>query len=351
MPVGKSITIAVDAMGGDHGPDTVLAGLAQARSLYPDITFLIYGDDSVNTALADHPALEGCSTVHVTETQISADDKPSQALRRGRDSSMGRAIQAVKSGEADVAVSAGNTGALMALAKFILRTQQGIDRPALISPIPTLRGESVMLDLGANLECDAHNLAQFAVMGAAYVRTVLGLSTPSVGLLNVGVEELKGKEAIREAGQILRHSNHLNINFQGFVEGTDISSGRVDVIVTDGFTGNVALKTTEGTARFIGTLLEQAFRSSLMTKLGYALARPGLQSLRDHLDPNNHNGGVFMGLNGLVVKSHGGANVHGIASAVSTAREMARNNLISLVGDELTAIVEDAPENDENGGA
>ena len=335
----SKITIAIDAMGGDKAPDMVVAGMAQARVLYPETRFLLFGDQAcLNGLLDEYEALKPAVDIRHTDKSIAGDDKPSQALRRGRDSSMGLAIQAVKDGEADVAISAGNTGALMALAKFILRTMPGIDRPALISPVPTLKGESVVLDLGANVECDAGNLAQFAVMGSAYVRTVLGQSRPSVALLNVGVEELKGRESIREAAELLRQADHLPIEFTGFVEGDGIMAGEADVIVTDGFTGNVALKTLEGTAKLLGQLIERAFRSSRSSKLGYLLSRQGFQSLRDHLDPNNHNGGVFLGLNGLVVKSHGGANANGFATAISTAIDMSGNDLIRLIREDLENI-------------
>ena len=320
----------------------VITGIAQARTLYPGTQFLIFGDQAqITPLLSQHKELEAASELVHTDEYVSSDMKPSQALRRGRQSSMGLAIQSVKEGTADVAISAGNTGALMALAKFLLRTMPGIDRPALISPLPTLRGESVMLDLGANVECDSNNLVQFGIMGAAYVRTVLGLSRPKVALLNVGVEDLKGKDSIKAAADVLRASDHLPMDFSGFVEGNDIATGEVDVVVTDGFTGNVALKTAEGTARLVTDLLGRAFRSSIWTKLGYALARPGLRSLRDHLDPNNHNGGVFLGLNGLVMKSHGGANAHGFTSAVTSAIDMAQNDLIRLISEDLQRIVDD----------
>ena len=337
--MANKITIAVDAMGGDHAPKMVIDGVAQARTLFPDTKFLIFGvEDEVKPLLEGYPELRAASELIHTDSVVSSDDKPSQALRRGRQSSMGLAIQAVKEDAADVAISAGNTGALMALSKFLLRTMPGIDRPALISPLPTLRGESVMLDLGANVECDSNNLVQFAIMGASYVRTVLGLSNPSVALLNVGVEDLKGKDSIKAAADVLRSAKHLPMQFVGFVEGNDIATGAVDVVVTDGFTGNIALKTAEGTARLVTDLLGRAFRSTFMTKLGYLLAKHGLRSLRDHMDPNNHNGGVFLGLNGLVMKSHGGANAHGFASAVTSAIDMAQNDLIRLISENLQEI-------------
>ena len=334
--MAKNVTIAVDAMGGDSAPQMVIDGLAEARILYPEVKFLIFGDEKhIGSMVAAHAALAASSEIIHTEDIVSSDAKPSQALRRGRNSSMGLAIQAVKDAQADVCVSAGNTGALMALSMFILRTMPGIDRPALASPVPTLRGESVMLDLGANVESNANSLLQFAIMGAAYARTVFGLSKPSVALLNVGVEDLKGRDSIKAAANMIRSATHVPMKFIGFVEGDGITAGEVDVIVTDGFTGNVALKTMEGTAKFIGSLLERAFRSSLSTKLGYVFSKQGINSLRDHLDPNNHNGGVFLGLNGVVVKSHGGANAAGFSTAVSTAVDMVDNSLIELISDNL----------------
>ena len=333
----KTITIAVDGMGGDHAPYAVVDGLARAKELCPDITILLYGrEDKLTPLVAKYASLRDCVTIHHTMEVVASEDKPSQALRRGRKSSMGLAIQAVKEGEADIAVSSGNTGALMALSKFILRTMPGIDRPALTSPIPTIRGECVMLDLGANVECDAHNLVQFAIMGAAYSRTVLGVRKPTVALLNVGVEDLKGKDSIRMASEILKATPHLPLSFKGFIEGDGIASGEMDVVVADGFTGNVALKTAEGTARFVTTLLGNAFKSSFLSKIGYLLARQGLKSLKEHLDPNNHNGGVFLGLNGLVVKSHGGSNAEGFCAAVTAARDMALNDINTSIHDDLS---------------
>ncbi|WP_308909996.1 phosphate acyltransferase PlsX [Pseudokordiimonas caeni] len=340
--------IAVDAMGGDQAPQMVIEGLAAARVLYPGVRFVIFGDEKVlRPMLASHPELEAASDLVHTDERVTSDCKPSQALRRGRQSSMGLALQAVKDGEADVAISAGNTGALMALAKFILRTMPGIERPALVAPVPTLRGESVMLDLGANVECDTRNLVEFAVMGAAYARTVLGLSRPTVALLNVGVEELKGKETLREAADILKQATHIPMEFVGFTEGDAIGAGAVDVVVADGFTGNIALKTAEGTARFMGELLRRAFGSSLFAKIGYLFARRGLRQLREHLDPNNHNGGVFLGLNGLVVKSHGGASAEGFKTAVVTAIDMVEADLIRLISADLP----DVPGHEEEAGA
>ncbi|MFQ5533262.1 MAG: phosphate acyltransferase PlsX, partial [Sphingomonadales bacterium] len=265
----------------------------------------------------------------------------SQALRRGQESSMALAIRAVKEGESEVAVSAGNTGALMALAKFTLRTMPGIYRPALVGRFPTARGESVMLDMGANVECDEKSLVQFAVMGAAFARAVLGIKRPRIGLLNVGVEELKGNDAVKGAGQRLKET-HLPLDFAGFIEGGDIATGMVDVVVTDGFTGNIAIKTAEGTALYMSALLKQAFRNSLMAKLGYVLARKELSAVREHFNPNNHNGGVFLGLNGLVVKSHGGTGGPGFASAIRIAAEMATDDLCGMIRENLDNMADEA---------
>ncbi len=336
--MSKSLTIAIDAMGGDCAPDMVIQGASIARERYPDVHFLFFGrNPMIEPIIGHYPALKASATVVHTEDVILGEHKPSHALRRGQNSSMGLAIQAVKEGQAKVALSAGNTGALMALSKFTLRTMPGIDRPALASLLPTLRGESVMLDLGANIECNEENLAQFAVMGAAFARTVLGLSRPTVGLLNVGVEELKGNEAVKNAGQILKGAP-LPMEFAGFIEGDSIGAGTVDVIVTDGFTGNVALKTAEGTAKLVTSLLGDAFRASALSRLGYFLSRRGLRGLAHHLDPNNHNGGVFLGLNGLVVKSHGGATASGFATAIGTAADMARHDLTRLISEDLSNV-------------
>jgi glycerol-3-phosphate acyltransferase PlsX len=264
-------------------------------------------------------------------------DKPAHALRRARTTSMGMAIDAVKRGEAHAAVSAGNTGALMAMALFGLRTMPGIDRPALAALLPTMKSESVMLDLGANTECDATNLVQFAVMGAAFARTVLGLERPRVGLLNIGEEELKGTDEIRKAAATLRAAT-LPMHFTGFVEGDKIGTGDIDVVVTDGFSGNIALKTAEGTSRLVTGLLGNAFRSSIWGKLGYFFARGALQSLRARLDPNTYNGAVFLGLNGLVVKSHGSANARGLANAIGVAHDLVVDDVGRRISADLAGV-------------
>lgn len=331
----SKITIALDAMGGDKGAPMVVEGTAIAARLSSDVHFLMFGDQAViEPLLAGQPDLEGLVSIRHTDLAIKGEDKPAQAVRRGQGSGMGLAIAAVRDGTADVAVSAGNTGALMALSKVMLRTMEGIDRPALCALMPTSRGEAVMLDLGANVECSEENLIQFAIMGAAFARTVLGVERPKVALLNVGVEEVKGHDTVKSAGQILKDTS-LPMEFAGFIEGNAISSGVIDVFVTDGFTGNIAIKTAEGTAKLISKLLRDAFKSSWPSRLGYLLARRSLETLRYHLDPNSHNGGVFLGVNGLVVKSHGGSSAKGFATAVGNAERMARNDLCRLISEDL----------------
>jgi glycerol-3-phosphate acyltransferase PlsX len=324
-------------MGGDSGPSAIIAGASRARRRDPDLQFTIYGDErQVEAELEQHRNLvEGVTVVHSPEA-IEASEKPSQAIRRARTTSMGMAINAVKEERADAALSGGNTGALMAMSKLALRTMPGIDRPALAALLPTL-GETdvIMLDLGANTECDAQNLVQFAVMGSAYARCVLGIAKPRVKLLNIGTEELKGTDELKEAAALLREADYLAFRFDGFTEGDQLSRGLVDVVVTDGFSGNIALKTAEGTARFVTDLLRRAFKSSLRSKAGFALSRPALNLLKVHLDPNNHNGAVFLGLNGLVVKSHGAATPKGIANAIGVAARMVRNDITRKIGDDL----------------
>jgi phosphate acyltransferase len=331
----RDLIISLDAMGGDHAPDIVIEGASIARERVPNLRFLIFGDETrIVPLLTRYPILKDCCEVRHTDKKISADDRPSQALRRGRDSSMGQSIQAVKDGDACAAVLAGNTGAQMALAKFILRTMPGIDRPALAALLPTSRGESVMLDLGANVECDENNLVQFAIMGAAFARTVLGVAKPKTALLNVGVEELKGNDAIKNADKMLREAN-IPMDYIGFTEGHGLGGGEIDVVVTDGFTGNIALKTAEGTANMIAALLKKALNESTMSKIGTLFASSSLMALKNHLDPNNHNGAVFMGLNGLVIKSHGGASSKGFASAIGVAIDMAENDLAGKISRDL----------------
>ena len=329
--------IAIDAMGGDSGPSAMIAGAARALRKDHSLRFVVYGDEQkVAAELEHHKNLPGAVTIVHSAEEIDASEKPSQAIRRARVTSMGMAINAVKEGAADAAVCGGNTGALMAMSKLALRTMPGIDRPALAALLPSLGEQDVvMLDLGANTECDAQNLVQFAVMGSAYARTVLSISKPRVKLLNIGTEELKGTDELKEAAALLRDADYLTFRFDGFTEGDQLSRGQVDVVVTDGFSGNIALKTAEGTARFVTDLLRRAFKSSLRSKAGFALSKPALNLLKVHLDPNNHNGAVFLGLNGIVVKSHGGANPKGVANAIAVACGMVRNDIIRKIGEDL----------------
>lgn len=337
--MNNNAVIALDAMGGDVGPAVVIAGAEIARERYPRLRFRIYGQRSViEPELGKAPRVAAEAEVIDVEGVVAGSDKPSQAIRRARSTSMGLAVEAVKAGEASAAVSAGNTGALMAMAKLALRTMEGIDRPALVALMPTLRNDSVVLDLGANTECDAENLVQFAVMGAAFARVVLAVQRPKVALLNIGEEDMKGTEELKEAADRLRAAaaDDLPMSFEGFVEGNGIGQGLLDVIVTDGFSGNIALKTAEGTAKLVSGLLADAYRSSWMTKLGYLLSRPALRALRDHLDPNNHNGAVFLGLNGVVVKSHGSANVKGFANAIGVAYDLVTQDIQARIREDMS---------------
>ncbi|PTQ62945.1 phosphate:acyl-[acyl carrier protein] acyltransferase [Sphingomonas sp. PP-CE-3G-477] len=332
--------IAVDAMGGDDGLAVMLAGVARARHRYEGMRFLLVGDETaIREGLKAHPNLsQNSEIVHAPEV-VGSSEKPSQAIRRAKKTSMGIAIDLVKQGRAAAAVSSGNTGALMAMAKLSLRMLPGIDRPALAARLPTLGDtDMVMLDLGANTECDARNLVQFAIMGAAYARTALDIPHPRVALLNIGSEDMKGTDEIRDAAAQLRATPAVDMQFNGFIEGDRLSRGDVDVVVCDGFSGNIALKTAEGTARFVADLLKRAFRSSVRSKLGFLISKPATELLRDHLDPNNHNGAVFLGLNGIVVKSHGGANERGVATAIGNAAKMVRNDLVRRIADDLGSV-------------
>lgn len=319
-------------MGGDHGPETVIGGAEVASVRHPDVRFLIFGDEAKIRPLLDkYPRVAQASEIVHTDVSISMDDKPSQALRRGRKtSSMWMAIDAVKEGRAQAAVSAGNTGALMAMAKVILKTIPNVERPALAALWPTARGESVALDLGATVGADAYQLVQFAAMGEAFARVIFNIEQPTVGLLNIGEEEVKGTEEVKAAAQMLREAQ-LPIKFHGFIEGDDISKGTVDVVVTDGYTGNIALKTAEGTARLMVTFLRGAMQSSLMSKIGYLFARGAFKALATKIDPRASNGAVFLGLNGLVVKSHGGTDAIGFAAAIDVAADVASADLVAKI--------------------
>jgi glycerol-3-phosphate acyltransferase PlsX len=344
--MSQTITISLDAMGGDAGPEVVIGGAAIAKDRRPDLRFVIFGEENaVRPVLDAYPRVREVSTFHHCDVTVQMDDKPSQALRKGRwKSSMWRSVQAVRDGEAGAAVSAGNTGALMVMAKICLKPLPGIERPAIAAIWPTLRGESIVLDCGATIGADASLLVDFAVMGAAMARSVFDLDRPTVGLLNIGVEEVKGVEDVREAGRILRDMDHPGFEYRGFVEGDDLGRGTVDVAVTEGFAGNIALKTAEGTARQMAEYLRSAMARTWASRLGYLFARSAFQLVKEKMDPRKVNGGVFLGLNGLVIKSHGGTDAEGFASAIDLAREMAKNDLVRIITEDRVLELRAPPE-------
>ncbi len=322
-------------MGGDGGPDVVVAGINLVLDRLPGLTFLLFGDEQRLRPLLDgFPHVKKACRIHHTGDVIKSDAKMAAALRGGRKSSMRLAIDAVRAGEAAGIVSAGNTGALMAMAKMVLKTLPGIHRPAMATYFPTIRGESVMLDLGANVECDAENLVQFAIMGAVFARNVLGLELPTVGLLNVGVEGFKGNEAVRGASASLQKLP-LPLSFHGFIECDDIGAGTVDVVVTDGFTGNIALKTTEGIAKLFGFFLRKALTETPRARLGALVARPALQAFRTYVDPRRYNGAMFVGLNGICVKSHGGTDAFGFSYAIAVAANLVTRGFNEKIKEDL----------------
>jgi glycerol-3-phosphate acyltransferase PlsX len=323
-------------MGGDHGPSVVVPAAAIALVRHPDLRFIIVGDKAqIQPELAAHPALaDKCEVIH-TDVAVAMDAKPSQALRKGRwKSSMWLAIQSVRDGGATAVVSAGNTGALMVMAKFCLKAMKGVERPAIAAIWPTIDAECIVLDVGANVGATSRQIVEFALMGAGMARALFGMAKPSVGLLNIGVEEIKGVEEIRDAAAVLKEAP-LPLRYHGFVEGDDIGRGTVDVVVTDGFTGNIALKTAEGTAKQIGAYLRAAMGRSLLARLGAVLAQGALRALKDKMDPRHMNGGIFLGLNGIVVKSHGGTDATGFASAIDLAYEMASSRVVEQLGNDV----------------
>jgi phosphate acyltransferase len=333
-----TLTIALDGMGGDHAPEIVVEGAAQALARHPDLRFLIFGEQTrIAPLLSAHPELSGCAELRHTSESVASDARPAVALRQGRRTSMRLAVNAVKDGEAMAALSAGNTGALMAMAKVVLKTLPGIDRPAICGIWPARDRSIVALDLGANIDCAPDHLVQFAVMGSVFSRAILGVDRPSVGLLNVGTEEFKGDDVVRNAASMLR-TLQLPMRFHGFIEGTDVAGGAVDVVVTDGFTGNVGLKIAEGTARMLMDELKSAFGSGVRGKLAYLLARPALRPLRDRFDPRMHNGAMFLGLSGVVVKSHGGTDALGFANAVNVAVKLVRERTNERIIHEMKAV-------------
>jgi glycerol-3-phosphate acyltransferase PlsX len=331
------IKISIDAMGGDHGPSVVIPALAKVAKRRPDVNFIVFGrTEAIRPELDKFPALAKVTQLVHCDVAVRMDDKPSQALRHGRwKSSMWRAIEAVKTGDAEACVSAGNTGALMAMSKFCLRTMANIERPAIAALWPTLRGESIVLDVGATIGADSHQLVDFSILGSAMARAIFGMERPTVGLLNVGVEEIKGQEEVKDAGRLLRDANMDSLQYHGFVEGDDIGKGTVDVVVTEGFSGNIALKTAEGTARQIGGYLRDAMSRTWSARIGYIFAKGAFDRLREKMDVRRSNGGVFLGLNGIVVKSHGGADDEGFAAAIDLAYDMIRNRLLDRIEADL----------------
>lgn len=334
--MGAPVTIALDAMGGDHGPSVVIPAAAIALIRHPSMHFLLVGDAArIEPELKAYPALKQKAEIVHTEVAVAMDAKPSQALRKGRyHSSMWLALEAVRDRRADAAVSAGNTGALMAMAKFCLKTIKGVDRPAIAAIWPTVDSECIVLDVGANVGADSRQLVEFALMGASMARALFGMEKPSVGLLNIGVEEVKGVDEIKGAAAVLKEAP-LPIRYHGFVEGDDVGRGVVDVVVTDGFTGNIALKTAEGTAKQIGEYLRAAMGRSFFARIGAVLAQGAFRALKEKMDPRQLNGGIFLGLNGIVVKSHGGTDVTGFASAIDLAYDMASNGVVKRLASDV----------------
>lgn len=320
--------ISVDAMGGDRGPGPVVAGLARSARSFSDLHFILHGPAAELEQLVRKRRLEERCTIVDAADVVTMDAKPSQVIRSGKGTSMWSTIEAVRGGNAPVAVSCGNTGALMALSMIRLRKLPGVNRPAIacLWPSRNPQGFNVMLDVGADIRADEKDLLQYALMGASYARNGLSLERPRVGLLNVGTEEHKGRTELKAAHELIGSASEAGqFDFVGFVEGGDIPSNRCDVIVTDGFTGNVALKTGEGTASLIGDFLREAFKFSPLSRFAAMLAYTSLKRLKQRIDPRRVNGGVFLGLNGTVVKSHGSADATGVAAAIKLARTLARN--------------------------
>jgi len=338
----KRIVISVDAMGGDRGPAAVVAGLVLSVRSHADLHIVLHGDEAqVAPLLAREPSLKGRVTLRHAPRAVTMEDKPSQIMRHGQGTSMWSAIDSVKEGEATVAVSCGNTGALMAVAMLRLRKLPGVNRPAIACFWPSRNpaGFNVMLDVGADVKADAPDLLQYAIMGAAYASDALSLDRPRVGLLNVGTEEHKGRAEMKEAQDLLQRAAPAGgFDFAGFVEGSDLPSDRVDVIVTDGFTGNIALKTGEGTAKLIADFLRQAFAAGLMSRFASLLALNSLKRLQKRIDPRRVNGGVFLGLNGAVVKSHGGADATGVDAAVGLAYRLARTGFTERLAARVASV-------------
>lgn len=330
-----NVTLAVDAMGGDFAPTAALDGVIRFHKLYPDVKIKLFGNLNLlrKWSLRYNQAVKFCELIH-TEDVIESDTQPSVALRNGRESSMGLAIESVKTGKSNAIVSCGNTGALMGMATLILKRFENVRRPAIASLMPTPVKRVLMLDLGANVYAEGQHLYDFAVMGDAFCRAVLGLKSPKIGLLNVGSEDIKGHDDVKEANQLLRNSQFAD-QYRGFIEGNDIFKGLVDVVVTDGFTGNIALKSSEGIAKFIRDSIRDVFKESLLSKLCYLVCWHYFHKLKKKLDPRSHNGAVLLGVNGVVVKGHGSSDGLAFCSALSLATQMAKNNYLEKVQENL----------------
>jgi glycerol-3-phosphate acyltransferase PlsX len=358
--VPDPLVISIDAMGGDHGPSVVAPAVARVvKEGVPrggvhresggafdgrPLRFLLHGDGTLlKAAVGKLPALDAHVEIRHADRVIGADEKPAQAMRRGKGTSMWNAVEAVKSGEAAAAVSGGNTGALMAISKLQLRMAADLERPALVANWPTLKGRTAVLDVGANIDCDAQRLVEFAILGAAFHHAVNGSTRPTVGLLNVGSEDEKGHEEVREANRLLRQLGSLDLDFRGFVEGDDIARGTVDVVATDGFTGNVTLKTAEGLARYFRTTLRNTFASDPLATLGAFIAQAALRRMAQQFDPATINGGPFLGLNGIVVKSHGGADARGFATAIRLAADLAASDFVAQIDRNLRTMTAAMP--------
>ena len=338
------LVISIDAMGGDHGPSVVVPALARVVRDGLGARFLLHGDETkLRAALAKFPAVQARVEIRHTDKVIGADEKPAQAMRRGKGASMWNALESLRAGEAAACVSAGNTGALMAISKLILRMAAGIERPAMVANWPTLRGRTAVLDVGANIACDAQRLVEFAILGAAFHHAVNGSARPTVGLLNVGSEEEKGHEEVREAARMLREMSSLDLDYRGFVEGDDIAKGTVDVVVTDGFTGNVALKTAEGLGRYFSASLRGALNVGPLARLGALIASASLRRMAQQFDPSTINGAPFLGLNGIVVKSHGGADARGFATAIRLAADLAGSDFVARIDRNLRTMTAAMP--------
>ncbi|MGH6816160.1 MAG: phosphate acyltransferase PlsX [Hyphomicrobiaceae bacterium] len=330
--------IALDAMGGDFGPDVVVPAAALCLTRHPSLSFLLFGREQlIRPVLAKHASLAAKSKLIHSDLVVAMNERPSQAMRRGKGSSMWLALDAVRNREADAAISAGNTGALMAMAKLVLRPMADIERPAMAAVWPTVKRECIVLDVGANIGASARQLCDFAVMGAAMARVLFHVERPTVGLLNVGVEEIKGEEEVKQAHAWLKETVDLPLDYRGFVEGDQIGQGVVDVVVVEGFAGNIATKTAEGTARQIGEYLKTAMNRTPISRLGALLARGAFRVLKEKMDPRRANGATFLGLNGIAIKSHGGTDAFGFANAIEIGYDMAESGLLARLAVDLDA--------------